>query len=289
MLKVEKLKKSFGEADVLKKVSFQVSKGECTGLLGRNGAGKSTLIKTILKLYPADGGAVMWEAGRKPSVGYLPEERGLFSQVTIEEQLMYFGRLEGLLHGECRKAINEWSERLEFSHLLKKKAALLSKGNQQRVQLAIAFMHDPDLYILDEPFSGLDPVHADLLAALLTERKRAGKTIMMSSHRMEQIEPFLDSAVFLKEGELIDQGPLQALKEKEGMVTMRVKAAPEWTACLNERGLAFHHDGPWIYSRMKDAAEGAQLLHAAQESGIKVTEFSLMQPSLHELFIERMK
>jgi len=194
-LNIQYLSKSFGETKAVQNLSITLEKGQVLGLLGRNGAGKTTTIKMILGLQTPNQGEITWDGSSldrsKVSIGYLPEERGLYLKSKINEQLRYFGELEGMSRKQADDAIDYWLEKLEISNYKMKKANELSKGNQQKIQLIATLMHNPELIILDEPFSGLDPVNANLLTTIIEEQITAGKTVILSSHRMEQIENFL--------------------------------------------------------------------------------------------------
>lgn len=219
-LNIYQLSKSFGETKAVQNLNISLEKGHVLGLLGRNGAGKTTTIKMLLGLLTPDQGEITWEDGRldrsKVSIGYLPEERGLYLKSKINEQLRYFGELEGMSRKQADDAIDYWLDKLDIAKYKTKKASELSKGNQQKIQLIATLMHNPELIILDEPFSGLDPVNANLLSAIIEEQITAGKTVILSSHRMEQIESFCEQICLMKEGEAIVKGRLDDIKQNYG-------------------------------------------------------------------------
>ena len=215
-LQLERISKAFGEKQVLTEVSLAAESGRALGLLGRNGAGKTTTIRILMDVIPADGGAVLLDGKpidyRRIGIGYLPEERGLYPKKIILEQLVYFAMLKGMGRAEGTKAVDYWLERLGMSEYRSKRLDTLSKGNQQKIQLITALAHNPDIVILDEPFSGLDPVNAMLLKDVVREQIAQGKILLFSSHQMSYIEEFCDSIAILHRGSIVLQGDLHAIK-----------------------------------------------------------------------------
>lgn len=195
-LELRDIHKSFGEKQVLKGISFLAEGGKAFGLLGRNGAGKTTTIRILMQVFPADKGEVLIDgkpiASCKVGTGYLPEERGLYPKKKIIDQLTYLAALKGMPHGDAVKAVDKWLERLGMTEYRNKRLDTLSKGNQQKIQLITALAHDPDIVVLDEPFSGLDPVNAMLLKDVVKEQIEKGKIVLFSSHQMNYIEEFCD-------------------------------------------------------------------------------------------------
>ncbi len=216
-LQIQNLTKQFGESKAVNSLQISLPKGEVLGLLGRNGAGKTTTIKMLLGLLTPNEGSITWDG--KPfgtsgvTIGYLPEERGLYTKSRVIDQLRYFGRLEGMTKKEVDLAIDHWLDRLAIPEYKFKTAGELSKGNQQKIQLIAALLHNPELLILDEPFSGLDPVNAGMLASIIEEQVQSGKTIILSSHRMEQVEAFCQHVCILKKGEAVVKGQLSDIKK----------------------------------------------------------------------------
>lgn len=215
-LELKNIHKSFGEKKVLEGVSLSAGSGSAFGLLGRNGAGKTTSIRILMDVFPADSGDVTIDGApidyKKTGIGYLPEERGLYPKKKIFEQLMYFARLKGMNNADAAKSIDYWLGRLEMSQYKNKRLDTLSKGNQQKIQLVTALAHDPDIIILDEPFSGLDPVNAMLLKDVVKEEIGRGKIVLFSSHQMNYIEEFCDSVAILKDGKVAVAGDLHGIK-----------------------------------------------------------------------------
>jgi len=211
--------KSYRNHQALKEVSLEIHKGRILGLLGPNGAGKTTLIRMINRILAPDSGSI-WLDGRELGpehsrrIGYLPEERGLYKKMKIGEQLLYLSRLRGMSSDQALTAAKKWMTRLEMQSWWNKKAEELSKGMQQKVQLVAALMHDPDLLILDEPFSGFDPVNAQLLKDIILERRAAGTTLLISTHRMETVEDLCDDVVLIHRAEVVLSGPTEAIRRR---------------------------------------------------------------------------
>lgn len=215
-LEIRDIEKSFGEKQVLRKISLSAESGKAVGILGRNGAGKTTTIRILMNVFPADGGEILLDG--KPmdyatvKIGYLPEERGLYPKKKIIEQLVYFARLKGMEKLAAVKEADRWLKRLEMTEYRDKRLDTLSKGNQQKIQLITAVIHDPQVLILDEPFSGLDPVNAELLKEVVREEQENGKVILFSSHQMNYIEEFCDDIAILNGGTIVLSGNLTKIR-----------------------------------------------------------------------------
>ena len=216
ILELKNIDKSFGEKEVLRGVSFVAEGGKAFGLLGRNGAGKTTSIRILMNVFPADRGEVLIDGKpidyNKIGIGYLPEERGLYPKKIIIDQLVYFAELKGMSTKDATKAVDYWLNRLGMSEYRNKKLDTLSKGNQQKIQLVTALAHNPDIVILDEPFSGLDPVNAMLLKDVVKEQIAKGKIVLFSSHQMSYIEEFCDSIAIINAGKVAISGDLHDIK-----------------------------------------------------------------------------
>jgi len=215
VLELKNIEKSFGEKKVLTGVSFKAEGGKAFGLLGRNGAGKTTSIRILMDVFPANSGEVLIDGQpidyNKIGIGYLPEERGLYPKKMIIDQLTYFAELKGMRRKAAVQSIDYWLERLGMTEYRNKRLDTLSKGNQQKIQLITALAHDPDIVILDEPFSGLDPVNAMLLKDVVKEQIRKGKIVLFSSHQMSYIEEFCDSIAILNNGVVALHGDLREI------------------------------------------------------------------------------
>lgn len=216
VLEMKDINKSFGAKEVLKGVSFRAEGGSAFGLLGRNGAGKTTSIRILMDVFPADSGQVLLDGKPvdygKIGLGYLPEERGLYPKKLIGEQLVYLARLKGMGKKAAEQAVDFWLKRLGMEEHKNKRLDTLSKGNQQKIQLITALAHDPEIIVLDEPFSGLDPVNAQLLKDVVKEQLGKGKIVLFSSHQMNYIEEFCDSIAILHQGEVVLSGNLRDIK-----------------------------------------------------------------------------
>ncbi|MEH7014690.1 ATP-binding cassette domain-containing protein [Neobacillus niacini] len=285
------LTKRFGDKTAVEQLSFSVSSGEVFGLLGRNGAGKTTTIKMMLGLVTQDEGSVMWKKqnGLKgASFGYLPEERGLYPKAKVVDQLTYFGRLEGMDKSFINRSVDYWLDRFEIAMYRNKMAGDLSKGNQQKVQLVATLLHNPDLIILDEPFSGLDPVNTNLLTKIIMEEKQKGKVIIMSSHQMEQVEKFCKEVVLMKDGQALLAGDLEAIKNSYGLMYLSLYGDVEKlkTFCQNHH-YAYEKDEKRIIIPLKKKQEPLTVLTQLKNEDIAISEINYLQPTLHQIFVEK--
>jgi ABC-2 type transport system ATP-binding protein len=261
------------------------------GFVGRNGAGKTTTMRIICGLLAADAGSVLWD-GRpidglaRERIGYMPEERGLYPKMRIGDQLEYFAVLHGAPHEKARAAARAWLERLGLSERVSARVEELSHGNQQRVQLAAALVHGPDLLILDEPFAGLDPIATDVMAEVLRAEAARGAPVIFSSHQLELVEHLCESVAIIDHGRLVACGPVDDLRSGgPRMVRVDVRdAAPGWTDALPDLELVERSDGRAVF-KLAAADDGERILDAARAAG-SVTQFAELKPSLAELFRE---
>ena len=291
-LVVEHLSKKFGERTAVKDLSFTIPEPGVFAFLGTNGAGKSTSIRMILGMLAKDTGTVEWNG--KPldimqeRVGYLAEERGLYPKYNILEQMYYFAAIKGMKKRDAGAAIDYLFSRLKIEEYKKMRAEQLSKGNQQKVQLAAALLCNPKLIILDEPLSGLDPVNADLFKSIIREERDSGKYIIMSSHQMETIEEFCEDLVLLHHGEVVLQGNLNEIKRARGRENLTVKADKPFADIAAGCGLTLVEETPNGSSfKVKSEEDAGKMLKEMLEKGINVIKFDLREPSLHELFVEK--
>jgi ABC-2 type transport system ATP-binding protein len=291
-LHVNNLVKRYGEFTAVKDLSFSIAVPGVFALLGSNGAGKTTSIRAILGMLSREGGSVTWKGRElcvtRERVGYLAEERGLYAKYTVWEQMMYFAELKGMKKTAAADAIKFWLERLGAVEYTKKRAETLSKGNQQKVQLAVALISDPELLILDEPLSGLDPVNTDLFRSVIRDEINKGKYIIMSSHQMATVEEFCTDIVILHRSDTVLQGNLNQIKKGYGRVKLSVKADENILPLALECGLAVERKTPnQTDFKVSDRSQPDMFLKKAVESGITLVKYELREPSLHEIFVEK--
>ncbi|MGY2079695.1 ABC transporter ATP-binding protein [Modestobacter sp. SYSU DS0657] len=290
MLEIDGLVKAYGENQVLKGVSFTVAPGQMFGFCGSNGAGKTTTMRIAMGLARADAGEVRWngspvdEAVRR-RIGYMPEERGLYPKMKVREQLAYFARLHGMDAGAAGRAAGEWAERLGLGERLGDPVEKLSLGNQQRVQLAAALVSEPDVLILDEPFSGLDPVGVDSLAEALLDQCRRGVPVVFSSHQLDLVERLCDAVGILARGSMVATGTVAELRASAQGRQLRVvvpDAPAGWAAGLPGVRIVSESRGDTVLE-LAPGADDQQVLHAAVATG-RVNHFAWREPTLVELF-----
>lgn len=294
MLEVNNVTKRFGSRAAVDAVSLTARSGRILGLLGPNGAGKTTAIRMIAYITTPDEGEILFNGRRvgqwsQRVMGYLPEERGLYRRMRVGEQLEYLGRLKGLTRDAAQRATSMWLERFDAAAWSRRRVDELSKGMQQKVQFVATVMHEPQLLIFDEPFSGLDPINAELLRTVIFELKSAGRTILFASHRMEQVEQLCDDICMIDDGRIVLQGTLREVKSTYPRDTVRL-----------------HFDGPSTFidrfeasgrvrvlSRAVQSAElqfvdgilPREILEAAMSEVETIHRFEIVEPSLHDVFI----
>jgi ABC-2 type transport system ATP-binding protein len=291
VLEINRLSKQYNGKFAVQSLSFTVSPGEVFGLLGRNGAGKTTTIKMMLGLVSPDEGSVHWK--NKPglghvSYGYLPEERGLYPKTKVVDQLIYFAKLEGMGKNDIKKNIDYWIERFDIGQYRNKLAGDLSKGNQQKVQLVATLLHNPELIILDEPFSGLDPVNTNLLTEVILEEKEKGKVIIMSSHQMDQVEKFCKQVVLMKEGQAVITGDLSAVKDSYGMMYLSLFGDVSTLASFcSANKYAYEQEAKRVIVSLKNDQDPLSILSHLKQEGVEVSEVTYLQPTLHQIFVDK--
>jgi ABC-2 type transport system ATP-binding protein len=288
VLELQGLSRRYGDVVALDDLSFTVREGQMFGFIGPNGAGKTTAMRIILGVLEADAGEVLWrgrpmddEARRR--VGYMPEERGLYPKMRVRDQLEYFARLHGFSPHDAQEATTYWTERLGVAERAGDRVEALSLGNQQRVQLAAALVHGPELLVLDEPFSGLDPVGVDALAEVLAEQAANGVPVIFSSHQLGLVERLCEAVAIINRGRLVAAGPVEELRASGGERRWQVEvadAAGDWASGLDGVTVLEKDNG-----RVVLAVDGDEqrVLDAARAAG-RVTLFSAVQPSLAQLF-----
>lgn len=298
-LEVNELKKSFGEVEVLHGVSFSVESGSALGLLGRNGAGKTTTIRILMDVFKANSGTILMDGKpfipKEYQIGYLPEERGLYPKKMVGEQLIYLAMLRGLSAKKAKEQTKKWLERMGVSEYENRKLETLSKGNQQKVQLAQTLLCDPDIVILDEPFSGLDPVNAQILKDVIKEQIQAGKLVIFSSHQMSYVEEFCEEIAILNHGDVVLEGNLRDIKRDFGrdrLVLSSLGETPEELAEMLKNGFADLLDVEKVQKdkviiRKKAEENKSLVLQRLLEQGVDLEFFGLYEPSLNDIFVEK--
>jgi ABC-2 type transport system ATP-binding protein len=292
-LRLAGVSKSFDEFVAVRDLSLAVRPGTIYGLLGPNGAGKTTTIRMIVNIIAPDAGTV--ELYGQPMserlmdrIGYLPEERGLYKKMRVGEQLRFFGELKGLTPKQADERAARWLERLKLSEWKLKKTDELSKGMQQKVQFISTVMHEPDLLILDEVFSGLDPVNADLMMEVLLELKAAGRTIILSTHQMEQAERLCDDICLINKSQKVLEGSLREVKSGFGRRAVALRAE-KLDGTLDDARLvaSVKPFGDYTEVLLAEGADAQELLRRLVEGGAQVTRFETVEPSLHDIFIQK--
>ena len=289
ILELKNIDKSFGEKEVLKGVSFTAEGGKAFGLLGRNGAGKTTSIRILMNVFPANSGEVLIDGKPidydKIGIGYLPEERGLYPKKIIIDQLTYFAELKGMSRKDAVKSIDHWLERLGMTEYRNKRLDTLSKGNQQKIQLITALAHDPDIVILDEPFSGLDPVNAMLLKDVVKEQIAKGKIVLFSSHQMSYIEEFCDSIAILNNGVVALHGDLHDIKRDYPRDRLVVRTENPDAIIADFSSSCTVMDNGVLMIRLADSSEKKATMTRLVEN-YDVDEVRVFEPSLNDIFVE---
>jgi len=288
-LEIDHISKRYGDVIALRETTFDVRAGELFGFVGSNGAGKTTTMRIALGVLAADGGEVRWDGTpinleTRRHIGYMPEERGLYPKMKVGEQLVYLARLHGLSTSAARKSMEEWTERLGVAPRRDDEVQKLSLGNQQRVQLAAALIHNPGILVLDEPFSGLDPIAVEVMSKVLLDKASEGIPVVFSSHQLELVERLCHRVGIIRSGQMVAVGTVDELTS-DGTVEM-VVAAPDardgWAAGLTGVAVRGHENGRTVLE-LGDGADDQEVLRAALATG-PVTEFSRRRPSLTELY-----
>jgi ABC-2 type transport system ATP-binding protein len=290
VIDVQNVSKHFGKATAVNQVSFGVEKGQIFGLLGPNGAGKTTTIRMINHILNPDTGhiSILGEAVSPKSqerIGYLPEERGLYKKMKVFDQLMYLAQLKGLSQTAAKTAIEFWLDRFEASSWKKKEVSELSKGMSQKIQFIATVAHDPEIYIFDEPFSGLDPINSEMLKEVILEEKKRGKTILFSTHRMEQVEQMCDDICLFNQGKAVLQGNLQSIKQSFGNNTVLLDFIGDSEFLNQLEGVRINNRSTnFAEIRLLEGASPQQILEIAMKHA-EMQRFEIVQPSLQDIFI----
>lgn len=291
-LVLENVRKSYSGKNVVDNISLNMDKPGVFGLLGTNGAGKTTTIRMILGIIKKDSGNITWNGKsverKNVNFGYLPEERGIYPKIKIYDQLMYFAELKGMKRQEADDEIKKWAEKLEVSEYLNMQAEKLSKGNQQKIQFMTAILHNPDLIILDEPFSGLDPINSGLLKDVIIELINHGKYIIMSSHQMMSIEEFCKDVVILNKGKTVLSGNLNEIKNKYPANRINLITNKNVDDIIKKCNIEIYINKENQYElKINSEADGNKLFKELSKTDVEVTKFEIMKPSLNDIFIEK--
>ncbi len=291
-LKIEHVSKSYGDKKVVDNICLEMNKPGVFGLLGTNGAGKTTTIRMLLGILKKDEGQITWngkEVARKHvNFGYLPEERGIYPKTKIYDQLMYFAKLKGMSKQKADEAIRFWMKRLEIEQYMDMTAEKLSKGNQQKVQFITAIVHNPELMVLDEPFSGLDPVNTELIRNVIIELIKEGKYIIMSAHQMSVVEEFCTDILILNKGKTVLQGNLTQIKDSYQANRLEIITKEKIEKYCQESNLPIILAKDNVVEiKIKHEEEAHRLLEKLVENKVMVEKFEIKKPSLHDIFIEK--
>jgi ABC-2 type transport system ATP-binding protein len=299
-LVVDSLVKTFGSVRALDGISFTVEPGRIFGLLGANGAGKTTSMRIVLDILRADSGSVTWQDRRNTELprrtwGYLPEERGLYPRMKVMDVLRYFAALYGVPEAKATAEVDDWLNRFHVPDYRDRKVEELSKGNQQKIQFIAAILHDPDVLIMDEPFSGLDPVNAGLLKEAFLAMRDRGKTLIFSTHQMEQVEELCEAIAIMDHGRLVESGTLRDVKRRMGRQVVRLSVegadgdGADGAAWVDQiPGISVTRRGEdYIEMHVAAGTDPESILSAAIGRGDRVTRFEIADPSLEEIFIEK--
>ena len=287
---VEHIRKYFGSQCAVDDVSFTVNSGEIFGLLGPNGAGKTTTIRIMLDIYQADGGSVkLFGEPIKPAtrnhIGYLPEERGLYQDITLERCILYLAHLKGLSKAVAQQRMDDYLKRFDLDTHRKKKVKTLSKGMQQKAQLIVTLIHEPDLIIIDEPFSALDPVNTQMVKDLLSEQRDKGRTIIMCTHQMHQVEELCDRMILINQGKAMLYGSLRDIQNQFARQEVYVELGetltepPAGVSAVNTRNHGYLLD-------LQPGATADTVLKDLLARGLTIRKFELAMPTLDEIFIQ---
>jgi ABC-2 type transport system ATP-binding protein len=289
---LEKVTKSYDGLMAVDGVSLQVVEGTILGLLGPNGAGKTSTIRMIMNILVPDEGSICvfgQPVGdeTRPSIDYLPEERGLYPRMQVLGVIVFLAALRGLPESEAEKVAREWLDRFELSDWADKKVQDLSKGMQQKVQFICAVLHRPRLVILDEPFSGLDPVNAAAVKDTILDLRKQGATIILSTHRMEQVEKMCDSICLIDKGRKVLDGDLRAIKGSYGKNTVIVEFAGPDSFLSHPAIASVNRFGAGAEAKLRPGGDAQEVLKSAVQSGARISRFELAEPSLNDIFIEK--
>ena len=291
-LKIDKVSKSFSNKLVVDNISLELNKPGVFGLLGTNGAGKTTTIRMLLGIIKKDSGTITWNDNevdrKKVNFGYLPEERGIYPKTKIIDQLKYFASLRGMNSKDAVESINKWSKILKIEEYLNMTAEKLSKGNQQKVQFLTAIIHNPELLVLDEPFSGLDPVNTEILKKIIIDLVKEGKYIIMSAHEMHTIEEFCTDILILDRGKTVLKGNLKEIKNSYPANRVLLETTSGVKDIINKLDYKIEneHDNSY-YIKINNESDGYKIVNELVKNNIEINKFEILKPTLNDIFIEK--
>ncbi len=291
-LELKDVCKVFGDKEAVHKINLKLDKPGVYGLLGTNGAGKTTTIRMILGIIKKTSGTVTWNGKEvireNVNFGYLPEERGVYPKTKVYDQLLYFAKLKGMKKEEASKAIDYWLKRLEVEEYRNVQADKLSKGNQQKIQFITAILHNPELIVLDEPFSGLDPINTEILKTAIKELISKGKYIIMSSHQMASVEEFCTDITILNRGKTVLQGNLPRIKNSYKSDKIEISTEQPIEDFIKKSGLEIleRREEDYIL-KIRSEEQGHDILKELMDKNIGIRKFEMKKPSLNEIFIEK--
>ena len=291
-LKIENVSKRYGKKLVVDNISIELDKPEVFGLLGTNGAGKTTTIRMLLGIIKKDSGTITWNGKevdrKKVNFGYLPEERGVYPKVKIKDQLKYFAELKGMDADTTEKSINKWAKVLKVEEYLEMPAEKLSKGNQQKIQFMTAVIHDPELIVLDEPFSGLDPVNTEILKNVIIDLVKKGKYIIMSAHEMHTIEEFCSNILIINKGKTVLKGNIKEIKETYPANRVIIESDKDITEIIEKQNLKIEnsHNNTYVI-KIEEEKQGYDLLKNIVKEKVNINKFEILKPTLNDIFIEK--
>ena len=291
-ISLENVTKSYDAVTAVDNVNLQVRQGAILGLLGPNGAGKTTTIRMVMNILVPDEGSIHVfgepiSDKTREAIGYLPEERGLYPRMQVRAVIVFLASLRGMPEAEARRRADEWLERFELKDWADKEVRDLSKGMQQKVQFIATVLHEPRLVILDEPFSGLDPVNATTVKDVMLEMRDRGTTVVLSSHRMEQVERMCDSICLIDKGRNVLDGELRAIKQSYGKNTVQIEFTGSDAFLSHAAVASVNRFGSGAEAKLKPGADPQEILKAAVQSGARIVRFELLEPSLNDIFIEK--
>ena len=289
---LENVSKTFVSKKAVDGISFSLNRPQVFGLLGTNGAGKTTTIRMLLGIIKKDSGEITWNGKKvdRKSVnfGYLPEERGVYPKVKIYDQLMYFAELKGMNKQEANNAIQNWAKKLKVEEYMEMPAEKLSKGNQQKIQFMTAIIHNPELVVLDEPFSGLDPVNTELLKNIIIDLVKRGKYVIMSAHQMATIEEFCTDILILNKGKTVLQGNLREIKEEYPANRLQIEVNEKINKYVEKFGLEIENEKNNDYTiKINNEKKAHELLQELVKNGIIINKFEIKKPTLNDICIEK--